>query len=30
MQGHFTIPFRYMEDVNLCDDFWTIRAEAGF
>jgi C1A family cysteine protease len=25
MQGYFTIPYAYLLDDNLADDFWTIR-----
>ena len=25
MKGHFTIPYSYLLDENLSDDFWTIR-----
>jgi C1A family cysteine protease len=25
MQGYFTIPYAYLEDRNLADDFWTLR-----
>ncbi|MGZ6240444.1 MAG: C1 family peptidase [Syntrophales bacterium] len=25
MKGHFTIPYKYVTDRNLSDDFWTIR-----
>jgi len=25
MKGYFTIPYAYLEDRNLADDFWTIR-----
>jgi C1A family cysteine protease len=28
-QGHFTLPYAYLLDDNLSDDFWTIRALAG-
>jgi C1A family cysteine protease len=24
-KGHFTIPYAYLLDTNLADDFWTIR-----
>jgi len=27
--GHFTLPYAYLLDDNLSDDFWTIRAIAG-
>ena len=27
--GHFTLPYAYLLDSNLSDDFWTIRATAG-
>ena len=26
MKGYFTIPYAYLMDSNLSDDFWTIRA----
>jgi C1A family cysteine protease len=26
MKGYFTIPYAYLTDTNLADDFWTIRA----
>jgi C1A family cysteine protease len=25
MKGYFTMPYKYMADRNLSDDFWTIR-----
>jgi C1A family cysteine protease len=25
MKGYFTIPYKYVADRNLSDDFWTIR-----
>lgn len=25
MKGYFTIPYAYLSDRNLADDFWTIR-----
>jgi C1A family cysteine protease len=25
MKGYFTLPFPYLTDSNLSDDFWTIR-----
>jgi TfoX/Sxy family transcriptional regulator of competence genes len=28
MQGYFTIPYAYLTDNNLSDDFWTIRLVA--
>jgi len=28
--GYFTIPYEYLADRNLSDDFWTIRKEEGF
>lgn len=28
MQGYFTIPYAYLTDSNLADDFWTIRLVA--
>lgn len=30
MKGYFTIPYDYVADRNLADDFWTIRREEGF
>jgi C1A family cysteine protease len=30
MKGYFTIPYDYVGDRNLSDDFWTIRSEEGF
>jgi C1A family cysteine protease len=24
-KGYFTMPYAYLADRNLCDDFWTIR-----
>ncbi|MCZ7355935.1 MAG: C1 family peptidase [Candidatus Methanoperedens sp.] len=30
MKGYFTIPYDYLGNRNLSDDFWTIRREAGF
>jgi C1A family cysteine protease len=30
MKGYFTIPYAYLSDRNLSDDFWTIRREGGF
>lgn len=30
MKGYFTIPYDYLADRNLSDDFWTIRGEEGF
>jgi C1A family cysteine protease len=27
--GHFTLPYTYLLDTNLSDDFWTIRALIG-
>lgn len=29
MGGHFTLPYAYLLDTNLSDDFWTIRALIG-
>jgi C1A family cysteine protease len=29
MKGYFTIPYDYLADRNLSDDFWTIRRGAG-
>ena len=29
MAGYFTMPYGYMTDSNLADDFWTIRLIAG-
>ena len=26
MKGYFTIPYAYLDNRNLSDDFWTIRA----
>jgi C1A family cysteine protease len=26
MSGYFTMPYAYVTDQNLCDDFWTIRS----
>jgi hypothetical protein len=25
MQGYFTLPYAYLIDPNLADDYWTIR-----
>jgi len=25
MKGYFTMPYAYLEDRNLSDDFWTVR-----
>jgi C1A family cysteine protease len=25
MRGYFTMPYPYVLDSNLCDDFWTIK-----
>jgi hypothetical protein len=25
MEGYFTIPYAYLTDGNLADDFWTVR-----
>lgn len=30
MKGYFTIPYDYLGNDNLADDFWTIRLETGF
>jgi C1A family cysteine protease len=30
MKGYFTIPYDYLGDRGLSDDFWTIRLEEGF
>jgi C1A family cysteine protease len=30
MKGYFTIPYDYVGDRNLSDDFWTIRGQAEF
>ena len=30
MGGYFTIPYDYLGNDNLADDFWTIRIEKGF
>ncbi len=30
MKGYFTIPYEYLGNDNLADDFWTIRLEKGF
>ncbi len=29
MKGYFTMPYDYVLDPNLCDDFWTIRSVEG-
>ena len=30
MKGYFTMPYQYLMEPNLSDDFWTIRmVEAG-
>ena len=29
MKGYFTLPYAYLADSNLCDDFWTIRRGEG-
>jgi C1A family cysteine protease len=26
MKGYFTLPYAYLTDANLSDDFWTIKA----
>jgi C1A family cysteine protease len=28
MRGHFTVPYTYLFDSNLADDFWTTRLVA--
>ncbi|VVB93824.1 Papain family cysteine protease [uncultured archaeon] len=30
MKGYFTMPYDYLADRNLSDDFWTVRREEGF
>ena len=30
MKGYFTMPYDYVADTNLADDFWTIRQEENF
>jgi C1A family cysteine protease len=30
MKGYFTMPYDYVADRNLSDDFWTIRRQEGF
>jgi C1A family cysteine protease len=30
MKGYFTMPYDYLKDRNLSDDFWTIRRQEGF
>jgi C1A family cysteine protease len=30
MKGYFTIPYDYLGNDNLADDFWTIRIQKGF
>ncbi len=25
MKGYFTMPYAYLTNTNLCDDFWTVR-----
>jgi C1A family cysteine protease len=30
MKGYFTMPYDYLANRNLSDDFWTIRREQGF
>jgi C1A family cysteine protease len=30
MKGYFTMPYDYLADRNLSDDFWTIRRQEGF
>ena len=29
MSGYFTIPYEYLGDRNLSDDFWTVRRGEG-
>ncbi|XZF13417.1 C1 family peptidase [Chitinophagaceae bacterium MMS25-I14] len=29
LKGYFTMPYDYLTDSNLCDDFWTIRIVEG-
>jgi C1A family cysteine protease len=29
MAGYFTMPYAYLTDTNLADDFWTVRIIAG-
>jgi C1A family cysteine protease len=28
-KGYFTMPYAYLTDSNLADDFWTIRLESA-
>jgi C1A family cysteine protease len=28
MAGYFTLPYAYLTDANLADDFWTVRMVA--
>jgi len=30
MKGYFTLPYDYLGDRNLSDDFWTIRRQEEF
>ena len=30
MKGYFTMPYEYLDDRNLSDDFWTVRGQEGF
>jgi len=30
VKGYFTMPYDYLEDRNLSDDFWTIRRQESF
>ena len=30
MKGYFTMPYDYVGDRNLSDDFWTVRGQEGF
>lgn len=30
MKGYFTMPYPYLADRNLSDDFWTVRRQEGF
>jgi hypothetical protein len=29
MAGYFAIPYAYLTDGNLADDFWTVRTISG-
>ncbi len=29
MKGYFTMPYAYLTDSNLADDFWTVRLISG-